>query len=80
MSKRVKLASMRKVIHNKIAFQDAYRPLVDHISQHALCRGCVSAMGVSAPGGAWSLRGVCSGGGVVSQHALRQTPPCEQNS
>ena len=36
--------------------------------------------GVSAPGGACS-GGVCSGGCmcVVSQHALRQTPPCEQN-
>ena len=30
------------------------------------------------PGGTW-FRGVCSGGGVVSQHALRQTPPREQN-
>ena len=52
----------------------------------------VSARGLPGPGGvclggggAWS-RGICSrgvsalGGGVVSQHALRQTPPCIQNS
>ena len=46
------------------------------------------ARGVSAQGGVCSWGGgVCSrggvcllwGGGVVSQHALRQTPPCEQN-
>ena len=48
--------------------------------------GPVSApRGVSAPGGCLVLgvsapRGVsASGGSVVSQHALRQTPPCEQN-
>ena len=36
--------------------------------------------GVCSVGGAWSW-GVCSSGEVVSQHALRQTPPhCEQNS
>ena len=34
--------------------------------------------GVSAPGGVCS-GGVSALGGVVSQHALRQTPPCEQN-
>ena len=34
--------------------------------------------GVSALGGVCSW-GVCSQWGVVSQHALRQTPPCEQN-
>ena len=41
-----------------------------------LVRGCVcSGRGVLAPGGAWS-GGVSAprGGGVVSQHALRQTP------
>ena len=48
----------------------------------------VSAPGVSAPGGLLRgclLWGVCSRGclvpgGVVSQHALRQTPSCVQNS
>ena len=60
--------------YDKIAFQQvAYRPLVDRITQHALRRGVWSGGvvpgpdGVSAPGGAWSQ-------GVVSQHALRQTP------
>ena len=49
-------------------------------------RGCVCSWGVPAPGGVCSQGGVCfrgghlvpggSGpGGVVSQHALRQTPP-----
>ena len=39
----------------------------------------VSALGVSAPGVS-ALRGRrCLLWGVVSQHALRQTPPCEQN-
>ena len=56
-------------------------------------RGCL-LWGVSAPRGCLLWGGVCSGvsapgglllggcllpGGVVSQHALRQTPPCEQN-
>ena len=57
--------------------------------------GGLSALGgVSAPGGVSALGGVCSLGclvlgvsalggvcsrDVVSQHALRQTPPCEQN-
>ena len=60
--------------YNKIAFQyDAYRPLVDRISQHALHRGVMSA-----PRG-----GVCSGVplpgvGWVSQHALRQTPTVDR--
>ena len=36
--------------------------------------GGVSIRGVSAPGGCLLP------GGCVSQHALRQTPPCEQNS
>ena len=62
------------------------------VSAHRGCvcsRGCL-LQGVSAPGQCVSaLGGVCSGGvccwgclllgGVVSQHALRQTPPCEQN-
>ena len=47
-------------------------------------KGCllwgVSALGVSAPRRVSALGGVCSWGGclllgVVSQHALRQTPP-----
>ena len=39
----------------------------------------VSTLGVSAPGVS-ALRGRrCLLWGVVSQHALRQTPPCEQN-
>ena len=57
--------------------------------------GVLSPKGVSGPGGClvpggvWSLGGVCSWrvsapggsaqGGVVSHHALRQTPPREQN-
>ena len=70
---------------NKIAFQqDAYRPRVDRISQHALCRGGAWSWGGCAwsQGGAWSREegawswGCVHGlGGVVSQHALRQTPP-----
>ena len=40
-------------------------------------QGCL-LWGVSAPGGVCSW-GICSQGGVVSQHALRQTAPCEQN-
>ena len=35
--------------------------------------------GLVPKGGAWS-QGVPGPGGVVSQHALRQTPPCEQNN
>ena len=59
-----------------------YRPLVARISQHALRRGClflggVCSWGVSAPRGCLLLGGVCPGS--VSQYALRQTPPCEQN-
>ena len=50
--------------------------------QGGVCSGgCVCSGGVSALGGVCS-GGVCSGGGcwgVVSQHALRQTRPCEQN-
>ena len=46
-----------------------------------LLGGCqllgVSALGVSAPGGVCSSGGLLLGG--VSQHAQRQTPPCEQN-
>ena len=38
--------------------------------------GCLVRGGL-LPGGAWS-GGVCSGG-LVSQHALMQNPPCEQN-
>ena len=58
-----------------------------------LLLGVSAPRGVSAPGGVCLLLGggclplgglllgggVCSLGGVVSQHALRQTPPCEQN-
>ena len=45
-----------------------------------VCSG-VPGWGVSAPGGCLVWGGVCSwwGGGVLSKHALRQTPPCEQN-
>ena len=39
-----------------------------------------AGLGGSGPGGAWSRGGGCLlPGGVVSQHALRQTPPCGQN-
>ena len=54
-------------------------PLVDRISQHALLRGGLglgrawSRGGVPGPWGALS-RGCLLPGGVVSQHALRQTP------
>ena len=48
-----------------------------------LLQGGVCSGGLSAPGGVCSGRGVCGGvcsqGGVASKHALRQTPPCEQN-
>ena len=67
-----------KLCIEKIPFlSDAYRPLVDHISQHALHRG-LSAWGCLVRG-AWSQGvpgwGCLVPGGVVSQHALRQTPP-----
>ena len=54
--------------NTKYAFQeDADRPLVAHISQHALLtEGCL------LPGGIFS-RGMSAGGGV-SQHTMRQTP------
>ena len=60
-----------------------YCPRVDRISQHALCWGGVCSWGllrgeVSAPRGCLLL-GVSAPRGVVSQHVLRQTPPCEQN-
>ena len=53
-----------KINKNKIAFQqDAYRPLIARISQHALC------MGVSGP---W---GVCSGGvGIPACTEADQSP------
>ena len=38
------------------------------------CRRCLLPGGVSAPGGCL-LQGVSAPWGVVSQHALRQTPP-----
>ena len=38
-----------------------------------------ASRGVSASVGWVSAWGVSAPGGVVSQHALRQTPPCEQN-
>ena len=43
--------------------------------------GCLLPGGVSALGDVSALWRMMSalGGGVVSQHALRQTPPCEQN-
>ena len=41
--------------------------------------GGVCSCKVSAPGGVCSWRGVSAPGGGVSQHALRQIPPCEQN-
>ena len=50
-----------------------------------VCSWGVSALGVSAQGGGipaciGCLGGICSRGeGVVSQHTLRQAPPCEQN-
>ena len=52
-------------------------------SQGGVCSGgCLLpggvCWGVSAPGGS-ALGGCLLGGVVVSQHALRQTPPCEQN-
>ena len=66
-------------MEDRIAFQwDAYCPLVDCISQHALLRGgggvCSQGMVGLLPGG------VPGPGGVVSQHALRQTPSRGQNS
>ena len=45
------------------------------VSPSMHCSGGGLLQGVPGPGGL--LRG---GEGVVSQHALRQTPPCEQNS
>ena len=52
---------------NKIAFQyDAYRPRVDRISQHALCRGGCLLRGVSAFGGCLLLGAVSALGGVCS--------------
>ena len=46
-----------------------------------LLLGGVWSWGVSAPKGGCLLLGGGGGllRGVVSQHALRQTPPCEQN-
>ena len=48
-----------------------------------LVLGGVSFRGGLLPGGVCSggclPLGVSARGGVVSQHALRQTPPCEQN-
>ena len=41
--------------------------------------GGICYQGVSAAGGGVSATGGLLTGGVVSQHALRQTPPCEQN-
>ena len=55
------------------------------VSQHALGRGCLPrgclprggvCPGVVSAQGMW---GCLSTQGCVSQHALRQTPPCEQN-
>ena len=71
-------------IINKNAFQkDAYRPLVDRISQYALLRGgcqCLVLGWMPGPGGGCLPgTGGClpgpGGGGVVSQHALGRTPP-----
>ena len=48
-----------------------------------LVLGGVWSRGTCLVPGGCLLQGVCvpapGGGGVVSQHALRQTPPCEQN-
>ena len=40
--------------------------------------GGVCSLGVSGPGGVWSQGGCLVQGGVVSQHALRQTPPVKR--
>ena len=57
--------------NNKNAFRwDAYRPLVDCIPACTAQGGCLPGVGVSAVGSASGL-----GGGVVSQHAMGQTPP-----
>ena len=56
----------KKCILNKNAFQDAYRPLIDRMpGRGASFRGGTSFWGVPP---SW-------GGVVISQHALRQTPP-----
>ena len=45
-----------------------------------LVPGGAWSWGVPAPGGRCLLQGsACSREGMVSQHALRQPPPCEQN-
>ena len=49
-----------------------------------VCSGGCLLRGVSVPGWVSAprgclLQGVSAQGDVVSQHALRQTPPCEQN-
>ena len=43
-----------------------------HVCSGGLLRGCL------LPGGV-CFQGMSALGGAVSQHALRQTPPCEQN-
>ena len=66
---------------NKYAFQqDAYRPLVVHISQHALCRGVSAPRRVSARGEGVCSRGllpggVCSGGSVLGGGCI---PACTE--
>ena len=42
-------------------------------------RGVSAAKGVSAPRGVSAPMGMSAPGDVASQHAMRQTPPCEQN-
>ena len=64
---------------NKIALQqDAYRPLVHRISRHAV-HGGVSLPGGSPCWGGLLAEGSALPGQGVSQHALRQISPCEQN-
>ena len=58
-----------------------YRLPVDHISQHALCRGAgpggfwSRGEGVLAPGCVWSQGGVCSRGGGVGIPACSESDP-----
>ena len=67
------METLEEVIYNKIAFQyDAYRPLVDRISQHALLLGGSAPGGVRSWGGLLlggsAPGGVCSGGWYPNMH------------
>ena len=54
------------------------RPLVDRMLESASRGGGgVWCRGGLVPGGVWCQEGPGLGGGI-SQHALRQTPPCGQ--